>query len=44
MIARAAQGLHVAMQSLPDLQDWRVRDLRLPWKRRFEIDFELERV
>ena len=44
MTARATTGLNAAIKTLPDFQDWRVANLYLPWKRRFEIDFKLERA
>ena len=44
MVAKASRDLQREMRRLPDFSDWRVTKLRLPWKRRFEVDFDLERA
>lgn len=37
-------NLNKALQTFDDFQGWRVTNIRLPWKRRFEVDFDLEQV
>lgn len=36
-------ALNAEIAHLPDLRQWRVTNARLPWLRRFEVDFDLER-
>ena len=42
MTALTASGLQTEIARLPDLRGWRVSNVRLPWRRRFEVDFDLE--
>jgi len=42
--ARIESELNAALAQIPSLRGWRVRHVRLPWQRRFEVDFDLERV
>ena len=44
MNAQVERDLNSAMQRLPDFRGWRATNVRLPWKRRFEVDFDLERA
>ena len=37
-------ALNAEVAQLPDLRHWRVMNARLPWQRRFEVDFDLERL
>lgn len=41
---QARAGLNAELAQLADFRDWRVTNLRWPWKRRFEVDFDLERA
>lgn len=44
MIAQATAGLNAAIKTSAGFRDGRVIDLCLPWKRSFEVNFELERI
>ncbi len=44
MTAKVERGLKAEMARLPDLRGWRLRNVNLPWQRRFEVDFDLERL
>ena len=39
-----ARALPAEIAKLPDLRGWRALNVRLPWQRRFEVDFDLERA
>ena len=41
MRALTARWLNDEMARIPDLQGWRAVNARLPWRRRFEVDFDL---
>ena len=42
MTALTARDLQAEIEQMPDLRGWRVSNVRLPWRRRFEVDFDLE--
>ena len=44
MIAFVTEELNDFVRTLADFREWRVTNVRLPWKRRFEVDFDLERA
>ncbi len=44
MTALTARGLQAEIDRMPDLHGWRASNVRLPWRRRFEVDFDLEKV
>ena len=44
MIAYVTEELNDFVRTLADFREWRVTNVRLPWKRRFEVDFDLERA
>ncbi len=44
MVKKVATELNVAIKRLPDFSAWQATQVRLPWQRRFEVDFELERL
>ena len=44
MTELVARALPAEIAKLPDLRGWRAVNVRLPWQRRFEVDFDLERA
>ncbi len=44
MTELVSRALPEEIAKLPDLRGWRAVNIRLPWKRRFEVDFDLERA
>lgn len=44
MTALAERELNAELARLSDLNSWRLRNVNLPWQRRFEVDFDLERL
>ena len=44
MTELVARALPVEIAKLPHLRGWRALNVRLPWQRRFEVDFDLERA
>ena len=44
MTALTARDLQAEIDRIPDLRGWRVSNVRLPWRRRFEVDFDLEKA
>ncbi len=43
LLGLVERGLNAELEQLSDFRGWRVVKPRLPWKRRFEVDFDLER-
>lgn len=41
LLEQVRVGLNAEIARLPDLRVWRVTNVRLPWNRRFEVDFDL---